>query len=105
MEPPKRLSLLHILLLTLFGLLSLLMFGAALFAWRLRCEGFGCLGVGIVWMAWAVLALVCLVLGLSVQGALKTRLPTGAQRLLRLTLWAEGVLAAGLLIYAVFQRH
>lgn len=105
MEPPKRLSLLHILLLTLFGLLSLLMFGAALFAWRLRCEGFGCLGVGIVWMTWAVLALVCLVLGLSVQGALKTSLPAGAQGLLRLTLWAEGVLAAGLLIYAVFQRH
>lgn len=105
MNQPHRLSLLQGLLLALFVMLSLLMFGGALFTWRLRCEGFGCVGIGIVWMAWAVLVAVCLVLGLSLQASLKTRLPAGAQRLLRLTLWAEGGLTAGLLIYWMLPGH
>ena len=105
MNQPPRLSLLQGLLLALFVMLSLLMFGSAFFTWRLRCEGFGCMGIGIVWMAWAVLVAVCLVLGLSLQASLKTRLPAGAQRLLRLTLWAEGGLTAGLLIYWMLRGH
>jgi len=104
-EQPERLSLTQGLLLALFAMFSLLVFGAALFAWRLRCEGFGCMGVGIVWMAWAVLAAVCLVLGLSLQSLLKARLARGAQRLLRLTLWAEGGLTLGLLIYWMLRGH
>jgi hypothetical protein len=36
-----------------YTLLVVLVFGVALYAWRLRCEGFGCIGVGIVWAAWA----------------------------------------------------
>jgi len=105
MNQPHRLSLLQSVLLALFGMLSLLMFGSAFFTWRLRCEGFGCVGIGIVWMAWAVLVAVCLVLGLSLQASLKTRLPAGAQRLLHLTLWAEGGLTAGLLIYWMLRGH
>ncbi|MGE4049434.1 MAG: hypothetical protein AB7F38_00075 [Piscinibacter sp.] len=27
--------------------------GAA-FIWRLRCEGFGCVGIGVAWFAWVV---------------------------------------------------
>lgn len=31
---------------------------------RIRCEGFGCMGVGVVWMAWAGLYLITLLVGL-----------------------------------------
>lgn len=37
---------------------------SAIALWRLRCEGFGCMGVGIGWLAWgAVLYLPSLALG------------------------------------------
>ena len=51
---------------TLSGLYVLLVgavFWAAAYAWGLRCEGFGCTGVGIVWGMWAGLCGLAAVLG------------------------------------------
>lgn len=33
-------------------------------AWRIRCEGFGCIGVGIAWFGWACLFATWLLVGL-----------------------------------------
>ncbi len=32
--------------------------------WRLRCEGFGCVGIGVAWFAWVGAFALVLVLGL-----------------------------------------
>lgn len=37
--------------------------------WRLYCEGFGCIGTGIAWFAWAIAFVVVLVLGLFARQA------------------------------------
>ena len=47
------------------SVLALALAGAAI--WRLRCEGFGCMGVGVAWVAWAVAFAVVLFLGLALH--------------------------------------
>ncbi len=42
--------------------------------WHLRCEGFGCSGVGVAWLAWVGL----FVLGLAVGLVLRTLSSLGA---------------------------
>ena len=37
---------------------------AAVAIWRLRCEGFGCVGIGVAWFAWVAAFVVVLVGGL-----------------------------------------
>lgn len=34
-------------------------------AWNLRCESFGCMGLGVAWMAWAGLYLLIVGLGIA----------------------------------------
>ena len=70
-----------------YALLVVLVFGGALYAWRLRCEGFGCIGVGIVWAAWAAV-LFAPALALGAFLAAKSG-PRGV--LARLTRWALGM--------------
>lgn len=51
-------------LLILFTGMVLACWGTAAYTWRLRCEGFGCIGVGIAWAMWtAVLYAPTLLLG------------------------------------------
>ncbi len=40
---------------------------AAAAIWRLRCEGFGCVGIGVAWLAWAAAFVVVLVGGLVLR--------------------------------------
>ena len=47
----------------LYLLLVAVVLGGAAYAWSLRCEGFGCTGVGIVWGMWAGLCGLAAVLG------------------------------------------
>lgn len=47
--------------------LALLLALAAVAIWRLRCEGFGCMGVGIAWLAWAAGYAAVLVWGILVR--------------------------------------
>ena len=37
---------------TAYGVLAAATFGGALYVWSLRCEGFGCIGLGIAWAGW-----------------------------------------------------
>lgn len=76
---------------------------SAIALWRLRCEGFGCMGVGIGWLAWgAVLYLPSLALG-SVAAQLTPAQAPGAT-LAPLTLKAQLLLGAGLLVYWAVAR-
>lgn len=55
-------------LLILFTGMVLISWSAAAYTWRLRCEGFGCIGVGIAWAMWTgVLYAPALLLGLLVR--------------------------------------
>lgn len=47
----------------LYLLLAGLVLGGAAYTWSLRCEGFGCTGVGIVWGLWAGLCGLTAALG------------------------------------------
>ena len=48
-----------------YALLVLLAILGANYSWNLRCEGFGCIGLGIVWAAWVgILFAPTLLLGL-----------------------------------------
>jgi len=74
---------------------------AAAGAWRLRCEGFGCMGIGVAWFAWAVA--FCVVLGM---GWLARRLLAPAGGLARVcsgAWWLQ--LAAGAALLAVWASR
>jgi hypothetical protein len=45
------------------SVLALALAGVAL--WRLRCEGFGCVGIGVAWLAWVAIFMVVLAGGLA----------------------------------------
>lgn len=53
--------------------LVLALAAAAGYAFQLRCEGFGCTGVGILWFAWAALFVPVLAFGI----VLRANLPPG----------------------------
>ena len=70
----------------LYLLLAGLVLGGAGYTWSLRCEGFGCTGVGIVWGAWAGLCGLAAVLGPILRSFLVQQ-PT----LRRVVGWAWGL--------------
>ena len=55
--------LLRTLLVGLYLLLAGVVLGAAAYVWGLRCEGFGCTGVGIAWGLWGSLCGLAVALG------------------------------------------
>ena len=72
---------------------------AAAWLWQLRCEGFGCMGIGVAWLVWVLAYVPVLALGAALaggpalQGPLRTptRLSLGIQIALGITaavLWA-----------------
>ena len=98
-------------LLILFTGMVLISWGTAAYTWRLRCEGFGCIGVGIAWAMWTgVLYAPALLLGLLVrwlppkapgeEGA-PPRLQRGWPQML---LWLHLGLGAALGLYWVVAR-
>lgn len=74
-----------------YGLFLIATAVAAVLNFRLRCESFGCMGLGVAWFAWSGLYLLTLLVGLFAW--LKTSDPTGKQRV-QWALW--GQLAGGL---------
>lgn len=70
--------------------------GLAIYNWRLYCEGFGCIGKGVLWFGWTCGFTVWLVFGLVLAfrqgGTAPARL--WARRLLVLQALAGLVLAA-----------
>ena len=51
----------------LAGVVALAVFAVML--WRSYCEGFGCMGKGIAWMAWVAVYALLLVLGFVLRSA------------------------------------
>jgi hypothetical protein len=52
------------LLVGLHAVGVLVIAGLGIAAWRIRCEGFGCIGVGVAWFAWTGAFLAWLAFGL-----------------------------------------
>lgn len=86
---------------TLYALLVALSSASAVYLWRLRCEGFGCTGIGVAWIAWAVLFLVVLVLGRGARHL--ARLDTPATRAVHWATLAQ--LALGAFLLSAWALH
>ena len=86
--------------LHLLGWAALTLFGVEL--WRTYCEGFGCIGLEIAWMAWAVAYAALLALGLGL--GLWRRPDAGLRRLRNGALVTQLVAGLGLLAYWLVQR-
>ncbi|HEX5786348.1 MAG TPA: hypothetical protein VFY35_16590 [Burkholderiaceae bacterium] len=92
----RWLAVLYLLALAATGL-------SAIALWRLRCEGFGCMGVGIGWLAWgAVLYVPALALG-SVAAQLTPAQAPGAKAA-PLALKVQLLAGVGLLVYWAVVR-
>ena len=75
------------------ALLALAISGGLL--WRMYCEGFGCVGKGVAWFAWAIGFTAALILGYMAHYAYQ-----GAGRVgLRYLLALQAVAGVGLVIY------
>jgi len=83
---------------TLLVLVAALLASAA-YALQLRCEGFACTGVGILWLAWAVVYFVVVTLCLAVR---KT-LPAGSVSRRLVSLGTLGLLILGLVLLGYWQ--
>ena len=71
---------------------------AAVGIWRLRCEGFGCMGIGVAWFAWVVSFFVVLGVGLFARS--KAASVASLAQVARVTWWLQ--LAVGALAVAVW---
>ena len=71
--------------------------GAAAIA-QLRCEGFGCMGIGVAWFAWVVTFV--LVLGVGLFARSKAASVSGLARLTRVAWWFQ--LAVGAVAVTVW---
>lgn len=71
---------------------------AAVGIWRLRCEGFGCMGVGVAWFAWVVAFFAVLGVGLFARS--KAASIASLARAARAIWWLQ--LAVGVLAVAVW---
>jgi hypothetical protein len=76
------------------ALVGLLIFGAV-GIWRIRCEGFGCTGVGVAWLAWVALFVPSLVIGLVLRTL--SSLGVSLTQLTKLALWLQVGTGAALL--------
>jgi FtsH-binding integral membrane protein len=84
-------------LLLILGLLA-----TAVGIWRLQCESFGCMGVGVAWFAWIVAFFV--VLGIGVIARIKAAPVVGLARVCRATWWLQLAGGAVLLIIWFSKR-
>ena len=69
---------------------------AAVLIWRLRCESFGCMGVGVAWFAWVVVFFPVLVLGAVLRS--HQALGTTTLQVTRAVVWAQIAIGAVLLV-------
>jgi len=74
----------------------------AVLIWRLRCESFGCMGVGVAWFAWVLAYFPVLVVGV----VLRSRESLGAElmKLTRTTVWAQVAMGVALVVVWVLKQ-
>ena len=101
-SPPASPSCLAALVWTTLylGLFGVLAFGMVS-GLRMRCEGFGCMGVGVFWVAWACVYGVTGLMGLWTRSC--TRRAGVAVGLVRATLWVQ--LLMGLVLLALWALN
>jgi hypothetical protein len=91
----RAVAAIHLLLV-----LTLLLAAAGL--WRLRCEGFGCMGIGVAWIAWAVAFIP--VLGLGAWAQRKAAAAPGLAMACRAAGWLQLVTGVALLMAWLVKR-
>lgn len=69
---------------------------AAVLIWRLRCEGFGCMGVGVAWFAWVVAFFPVLAIGAVLRTS--QTLNPGVLQVIRTAMWGQGAIGLALLV-------
>jgi hypothetical protein len=94
-HPSSRSAVLLRLMAAVYGVGMLTLAAAAIYVLRLRCESFGCTGVGVAWFAWAMAYGTWLVGGLVLQSF--ARSVPGLARRIGFLLIALAVLGAALL--------
>ncbi|GAA5177001.1 hypothetical protein GCM10025771_13330 [Niveibacterium umoris] len=70
--------------------------------WRLKCESFGCMGVGVAWFAWVLAFFPVLLVGL----VLRSRASPGSRlmTLTRAAVWAQGAMGVALVAVWVIKQ-
>jgi hypothetical protein len=63
---------------------------AAVAIWRLHCESFGCMGVGVAWFAWAIAFVIVLPIGLVARS--KARPLPRLASLANMACWFQAVM-------------
>lgn len=93
-EPSRAAALVWVnLYLALFALLV----WGMVYGLRIRCEGFGCMGVGMYWFAWACACAVTGLLGLwACSRSLRASV---AVSVVRAALWVQLLMGLGLLTW------
>jgi len=83
-------------------LLVLALLAAAVSIWRLHCESFGCMGIGVAWIAWA--ASFLLVLGIGLFTRSKVASVVSLARICKTIWWVQLAVGSVLLIIWVSKR-
>lgn len=79
---------------------TLALIASAVGIWRLRCEGFGCLGVGVAWVGWVIAFVV--VLGVGLFARHRAAAVAGLAATAKITWWVQlagGALAVGVWVF------
>lgn len=84
-----------------YALLVLAAGAGAFYSLTLRCEGFGCTGIGILWMTWAAV-LFAPTLALGCYLAMRPNQRDGYSRFSQWLLGAQVALGLGLCLYWLF---
>ena len=80
----------------LYMALVTVLLAAAVGAWRLRCEGFGCMGVGVAWFAWVCAFAVVLAIGIWARA--RVAAGSGLGRACMAAWWLQLSLGLGLML-------
>ncbi|QSI78516.1 hypothetical protein [Niveibacterium microcysteis] len=70
--------------------------------WRLRCESFGCMGIGVAWFAWVLAYFPVLLVGVLVRS--RESLGAGLRKLMRAAVWAQVAMGAALAVVWVLKQ-
>jgi hypothetical protein len=80
---------------------GILIFGAV-GIWRIRCEGFGCTGVGIAWFAWVAFFITSLAVGFVIHTL--SSLGATLAKLTKFALWFQVATGAALFVLWVSKN-
>lgn len=83
-------------------LLVLALIATAVGIWRLHCESFGCMGIGVAWMAWVVSFLVVLGIGLFARS--RAASVASLARICKTTWWLQLAVGSVLLVVWVAKK-